>query len=50
MGNPYKKILYLNALEELRGLNNRMVKVCFGRLKLTCDTCIINFYYMLEQL
>ena len=27
-----------------------MLKVIFGRLKLTCDTCVNDFDYALEQL
>ena len=29
--------------------NTRMLNVSFGRLKPTCDTRIIHFYYMLES-
>ena len=39
-------VVYQNAAE-LRG---RILKVSFGRLKLTCDTHVIHFNYMLEQL
>ena len=35
---------------ELRGLNTRMIKVRFGRLKPTYDTRVIHFDYTLEVL
>ena len=48
-GNPYKK--YVSKMRGwIRGPNTRMLKVSFGRLKPTCDTRIIHFYYTLEQL
>ena len=50
MGKKLKKEVCQNTWEELRGPNTRMLKVCFGRLKPTCDTRIIHFYYTLEQL
>ena len=35
---------------ELLGPNTRMLKSSFGRLKMTCDTRVIQFDYTLEQL
>ena len=39
-----------NPWAELGGPNTLMLKVSFGRLKLTCDTHSIHFSYVLEQL
>ena len=49
-GKPYKKCVCHNAWAELCGPNMPMLKVNFGRLKLTRDTRIIHFYNTLEQL
>ena len=49
-GKPYKIYVCQNVWEKLCGPNTRMLKVRFGRLKQTCDTHIIYFYYTLEQL